>query len=466
MNIDKLKNEIKSYARDNHLTVQEAWDKYFFDSFLIKLSLSNYKDNFVLKGGFLLENIIGIQNRTTLDIDFSYRLSDISKEILENQLNTVLNIKTNDKVLLKLEDINTINKQEKYDGYRVRINARIGNIKKTFSIDVATGDVITPGPKQLNYVTNITQETIKINSYNIETILAEKFQALIEWGVDNTRMKDFYDIHMIINNKELDKEIFHDVVINTFEARKTNIKKTYIESRINQVLNSSLIKNSFMKYASKNSFTKDIDFDQVRKAVIETKNLIKYREEFVPSIKSLILIRHGEDEINKTGGWSNNKLTSKGIEQVKELRYNLGKILPKNENFIILSSDLTRAKESAMILFGKSSNIIYDPRLRECNNGDLANLTKDEFNVKYPGLYFASLDLKERYPNGESPQDFYKRISDYFIELNNKYVNQDLIVITHGGVYGVLKSMINGVIWSNKQKYLLGLAKYYDIRRN
>ena len=186
----------------------------------------------------------------------------------------------------------------------------------------------------------------------------------------------------------------------------------------------------------------------------------------MPAIKSLILIRHGEDEINKIGGWSDNKLTSKGIEQVKELRRNLGEILPKDENFIIISSDLTRAKESAMILFGESYNIIYDERLRECNNGDLANLTKDEFNVKYPGLYFASLDLYEHYPNGESPQDFYNRVSNHFIELNNKYMNQNLIVTAHGGVYGVLKSMINGVIWSSKQKYLLGFAKYYIHHKN
>ena len=218
---------------------------------------------------------------------------------------------------IRTKDIEPINKEEKYDGYRERINATIGNVKKILSIDIATGEVITPEPKQLNYVTNITQEIITINSYNIETILAEKFQTVIERGIDNTRMKDFYDIYMLINNKELDKEMFHDVIINTFEARKTNIKKLNIESRINQVLNSNLIENMFVKYASKNSFVKDITFDQVRKAVVETKNLIKYQEEFVPAIKSLILIRHGEDEINKIGGWSDNKLTSKGIEQVK-----------------------------------------------------------------------------------------------------------------------------------------------------
>jgi len=141
-------------------------------------------------------------------------------------------------------------------------------MKKIFSIDIATGDVITPGPEKLNYVTNITREIITINSYNIETILAEKFQTVIERGIDNTRMKDFYDIYMLINNKELDKEMFHDVIINTFEARKTNIKKLNIESRINQVLNSNLIENMFLKYASKNSFVKDITFDQVRKAVV------------------------------------------------------------------------------------------------------------------------------------------------------------------------------------------------------
>lgn len=130
MSIEKLKNKIKSYAIKNNLTVQEAWDKYFFDSLLIKLSLSNYKDNFILKGGFLLENIIGIQNRTTLDIDFSYRLNDISEEVLSKKISAVLKVKTKDKVLLELRDIEPINKEEKYDGYRVRINATIGNVKK------------------------------------------------------------------------------------------------------------------------------------------------------------------------------------------------------------------------------------------------------------------------------------------------------------------------------------------------
>src|SRR5690554_2764556 len=98
MNIDKLKSSIRKYANMNKLTVQESWDKYFFDVFLTKLSESDYKDQFVLKGGFLLQNIIGIENRTTLDIDFSYRLNDISEEVLKNKINYILNVETNDDV--------------------------------------------------------------------------------------------------------------------------------------------------------------------------------------------------------------------------------------------------------------------------------------------------------------------------------------------------------------------------------
>ena len=99
MNIDKLKGKIKFKANENNLKVQEMWDKYFFDLFLIRLSNSKENMNFILKGGFLLENIVGIKNRTTLDLDFSYRLEDINEEEVKNKIINTLNIEVNDELI-------------------------------------------------------------------------------------------------------------------------------------------------------------------------------------------------------------------------------------------------------------------------------------------------------------------------------------------------------------------------------
>lgn len=465
MNIEQLKSRIKESAIKSNMTVQAVWDKYLFDRFLVRLSLNKHKDEFVLKGGYLLENVVGIEQRTTLDLDFSYKLNDINLEVLNKKIQSIIETPANDDVIMSIKDIIPIAKQEKYDGYRVRINSTIGNINKTFGIDIATGDTITPKPNVLKFNTSIVYETIQIRSYNLETMLAEKFQTVIEKSTSNTRMKDYYDIFVLINHQSLDIELCHDALVNTFETRRTSIKKNYIESILKKIKESKLIEKMYDEYSKRNYFAKDSNFILITDAFYKVKDLIKYQSEFVLKFKSLMFIRHGEDEQDKTGGWSRNNLTKHGIEQVINLKNVIKDKITITENIVVLSSDLNRAKQTTEILFDSYDFVIFDERLRECNNGDLADLTKEQFQRLFPLMYFDSLKYDEHYPNGESPKENYQRVRSFFEDINQKYENKDVVIIAHAGTYGIFKSLINGIVWSNKQKYKIGYVEFFEFIR-
>lgn len=175
-----------------------------------------------------------------------------------------------------------------------------------------------------------------------------------------------------------------------------------------------------------------------------------------PSMK-IYIIRHGQDDNSVRGGWSNTSLTEFGVEQAKNLaeeisfnykKYNIGKIY---------SSDLPRARQTADIVSSSLDNIdvIFEKNLREVNNGNLAGMKNETAEILYPHFYWRNLGYEESYPNGESPKDFYIRISSYFNSLMKEVANFDknILIITHGGVINIIKSMVNNEKYSNKHKY-------------
>ena len=159
----------------------------------------------------------------------------------------------------------------------------------------------------------------------------------------------------------------------------------------------------------------------------------------------ITLVRHGQDETNKLGGWSNNKLIEKGVYEVELLTKFL------DDDFdLIISSDLPRTVETANIIAkNKNIEIIYNPYLREINNGQLANLTLAEFKEKYHGLYFSSLKMDETYPGGESPTEFYNRVKEAFLKIIELYNDKNVLIVTHGGVITIIKCLVNGWEYSN-----------------
>jgi probable phosphoglycerate mutase len=165
----------------------------------------------------------------------------------------------------------------------------------------------------------------------------------------------------------------------------------------------------------------------------------------------LLLIRHGEDEQDKLGGWSDNHLTNNGIKQVEELAVKLKESDIKYD--LILSGCLVRAKETAKIINDKLNlEVIYNQNFNEINNGDLKNLTKEEFMIKYPDLYYSSLMMDEKYPSGESPLDFYRRVKDEIYSILLLYNHKNIILVTHGGVIGIILSILKNETWNNQVK--------------
>ena len=179
----------------------------------------------------------------------------------------------------------------------------------------------------------------------------------------------------------------------------------------------------------------------------------------------IYLIRHGEDDSSFRGGWSNLGLTENGIIQSKELAKKLKNFYNINK---IISSDLIRAKQTANIINSELNvEIEYTDKLREMNNGLLAGMKNDVAERKFPGIYFNTLDMNEKFPGGESPAEFYERIVNGFNCIVNENANIDnLALVTHGGVIGIIYAYVNRLEWSNKNKIIkVGCCEIIEIER-
>ena len=445
MELEEIKNKVNKLSRENSIDVQAAWDILFFDEFLERLSKSNYKNRFVLKGGFYLQSIVGTNSRSTMDIDLKLIGSDISNEEIYQIMNEICE-SHDSSVLLKPINVNDITAETKYGGKTVKIEAKFYNIKKTFGIDIGFGDIVTPYPINYDYYLKFKDSECKLLSYPIETCIAEKFETLISKGVNNSRSKDLLDIYLY-NSQEYDAFLLNASIINTFNLRGTSFERNYIEETLNNIFNSVRIKELYENYQKKHKFALNISFDMCKNAVYDIFNKLVFEEKINLNEYNieLHLVRHGQDEKDKLGGCSDNHLIEEGIVQVNNLKNEL------DDNYnLFISSDLNRCVETSKILNEKlEMNIVYDSNFKEVNNGDLKNLTLEEFYNKYPGLYFSSLKMDERYPNGESPNDFYNRVSKAFKSLLENNRGKKILLVTHGGVITVILCLLKGYKYSN-----------------
>ncbi len=446
MGLAKIKNNIDRLAKLRNVENQTLWDMFFFENFLNRLSKSKYKTKFVFKGGFLLGSIVGMEQRTTLDIDLKYVGINLEDKVLLNNFKEICDIDLSDEIKYEVIDIIEITKEKKYVGKSIRIKSKYYNVQKVFNIDITKGDIVTPNPILYEYKSNITDITFSLFAYSKETILAEKIETLISKGEANSRSKDLFDIYLV-SKEGYSKDIFNSAIINTFYVRDTELTSD-IYNKTQIILTSMRIKELFESYVRKNKFTNGIDYEECKEAILNVISDIEFNNKIDLSEIHIDLLRHGEDEQDKLGGWSENHLTSIGIKQINEISEYLDR-----DYDLIISSDLTRAKETSHIVFSKlSKQLIYNEKFREINNGDLKNLSKDEFNCKYPGLYYSTLRMNQTYPNGESPIDFYNRIKEAFVELIKKYKGKKILLITHGGVITVLQCLLNGWKYSNLLK--------------
>ena len=265
INIESIKGKIRSLAEKKNLKSQEVLQIYFFERFLERLSKSNYKNNFVIKGGFLISSLIGIENRTTMDMDTTIKGIALKEEKIKEVVDEIININVEDGIKFEIKDISYIREEDEYENFRISLIANVGKTKNPMKLDLTTGDAITPREIEYTYPCIFSKENIKIMAYPSETILAEKYETIIRRNIATTRMRDFYDLYTLYKLKkdEINYEILKEAVERTLNKRESwEIMQDY-EEIIEDIKEDSYLRSLWEVYLSENKYIGDLSFDKV-----------------------------------------------------------------------------------------------------------------------------------------------------------------------------------------------------------
>jgi hypothetical protein len=270
-----LKAKIKNLAKKKDMSAQVVLQNYMFERFLERISKSRYKNKFILKGGMLIAAIVGIDNRATMDMDATIKGYPLNEDSLTKAIGDICYIDLDDDVTFTFGKVEPIRESDEYGGYRVTITSVFDTIVTPMQIDITTGDVITPNEILYSFKKIFDEETIDIWAYNIETVLAEKYETVLRRGEFNTRLRDFYDIYILFKTQEFDKKMFAKAVVETSKQRGTTHIFKNTEKIISTIENSSDLKNLWEKYKKNYSYATDISFSDIIKVLVElfkTKN--------------------------------------------------------------------------------------------------------------------------------------------------------------------------------------------------
>ncbi len=265
INIESIKGKIRSLAEKKNLKSQEVLQTYFFERFLERLSKSKYKNNFVIKGGFLISSLIGIENRTTMDMDTTIKGIALKEEKIKDIVEEIININVEDGIRFEIKDISYIREEDEYENFRISLIANVGKTKNPMKLDLTTGDAITPREIEYTYPCIFSKENIKIMAYPSETILAEKYETIIRRNIATTRMRDFYDLYTLYKLKkdEINYEILKEAVERTLNKRESwEIMQDY-EEIIEDIKEDSYLRSLWEVYLSENKYIGDLSFDKV-----------------------------------------------------------------------------------------------------------------------------------------------------------------------------------------------------------
>lgn len=274
---EQIKGRIKSVAKQNNADARTLMRIYMMERFLERLAQSEYRDNFIIKGGILVTAMIGVAHRSTMDIDTSMKNLNLSAEDALRVVNQVKDIDLDDGVSFEVKDVSNIMDEMEYPGIRVTMNANVGKLITPLKIDISTGDVITPRAIEFNYDLLLEDRSISLWSYNLETILAEKLQTVLARGILNTRMRDFYDIRMLLDTYEdkVNKAVLKDAFAATCKKRGTDHLQEQAEEIIKIIEADEQLRVLWRAYQKKYSYAAEIDYASVISGVRKLMDWIR-----------------------------------------------------------------------------------------------------------------------------------------------------------------------------------------------
>ncbi|MBP3616865.1 MAG: nucleotidyl transferase AbiEii/AbiGii toxin family protein [Lachnospiraceae bacterium] len=265
-----LKGKIKNYAKSNNITAQVVLQNYMFECFLARLSVSEYREKFVVKGGMLIAAIVGLDTRATMDLDTTLRNLPLTEEKITEAIYSICGVNRDDDVVFKMRSIELIRRDDIYGGYCVRLDAVYDTITTPLSIDISTGDIITPKAVKYEF-SGIFDDNVRINlwGYNIETVIAEKVETILRRGVFSTRPRDYYDVYILGTTQKYDKEVLKEALIATAEHRGSTGQITDVKGILNQIEKSTEMMEMWDKYRKKFAYASDILYEDVMKALYD-----------------------------------------------------------------------------------------------------------------------------------------------------------------------------------------------------
>ena len=262
MNSMQLKDKLRNISKEKNVDFNTLLRLYMYDRFLERLSKSKYRDNFVLKGGFYLSTLFGVENRATMDIDTAFRNASFDEETIIKMINEIVSIKIDDNAKLSYLGIEPIRDEDEYGGFRATIQVEYETMKQSFHIDIATGDPITPKEIRYKYLPLLGNYYVDLYAYNMETILAEKIETMLNRLELNGRTRDFYDIYLIYKKEwqNINIDYFRKAIDKTFTKRKYHGNPF---EALDIIRNSEILKERWNKYQRNFSYAEGIEFEDI-----------------------------------------------------------------------------------------------------------------------------------------------------------------------------------------------------------
>ena len=259
---EQIKGAIRNISKEKGVNPNSLLQMCLFEGILEKLSKSKYRENFILKGGLLISSLIGVDMRSTMDMDTTIKGIPVNEETITRIINEILDIEIDLEISYKLIKLTPIRNADDYEDFSASIECKFGKINARLNIDITTGDVITPREIKYSYSKILEEGTIPIITYTIETILAEKFETISSRNITTTRARDFYDLYMIYNmyNNKINQEILGEAIVKTARQRGSLKAIRQYKEIVELFKINGTIKNIWDRYAKNNPYIKDIKF--------------------------------------------------------------------------------------------------------------------------------------------------------------------------------------------------------------
>lgn len=265
----QLKDLIRNLSKDKSADAQILMRNYMMERFLERISLSEYRDKFILKGGMLVAAMVGLDARSTMDIDATVKGATVGIEEVENMIASIISVPVDDGVEFRVKRISEIMDEAEYPGIRVSMETEFDGVITPLKIDISTGDAITPREVRYSFKLMLEDRSIEIWAYNLETVLAEKLETVVSRATTNTRMRDFYDIYILdqLHGNTLNRQTLYDALLATAKKRGTERHLAEAMDVLNEVESSPVMQKLWESYRRKFSYAADLEWNIIMRAV-------------------------------------------------------------------------------------------------------------------------------------------------------------------------------------------------------